>query len=299
MVGAKDLWEDISAIGAAVKQGDTTAVGVGLGKLMTDWSTVVGDCIDPTHTEACTFLNGFLKIAQRVALDAKPCETALASTVEQLRSGAGLFKTHKYKEAVQAFAGGLDGLSQALVHDACGLQSLGEVIGQVVPKLQAAVVKVETSGAVSIVVGSADVYDDLYQATMAIQNGDAAAFGEEIGTLLNRLKASGCSTKACVVVQGVMAAVQLEAADFAPCAAELDKVWNTVTTAARQLETGTAQGVANGLGQLGTFLTEATEAIGDCGIPDLGHSLADTATKLGAITTVCFSSCPGINPHSI
>lgn len=285
VVGAKDLWEDISAIGAAVRQDDTTAVGVGLGKLMTDWSTVVGGCIDPTHTEACSFLDGFLQIVQRVALNAKPCETALAAPLHELLNATGLFQSQDYKAAVKQFAAGLDGLSQALIADACGLESLGEVVRKAVPKLQGAIVQIGSSGSISILVGSVDVYHDLYASSEAISHGDAAGFGQEVGALLNKLRTSGCSTQACVVLQGLMAAVQLEAHDFSACSSQLDASWDTVETAARNLESGTPKGIATGLGLLGTFLTEATEAVGDCGIPDLGHLLADTATKLGASTS--------------
>jgi len=37
--------------------------------------------------------------------------------------------------------------------------------------------------------------------------------------------------------------------------------------------------------EIGTFLRSAAEAVGNCGVADLGHILQDTATKLGANTT--------------
>ena len=40
-----------------------------------------------------------------------------------------------------------------------------------------------------------------------------------------------------------------------------------------------------GLAQVGTFLTQAAEAVGNCGVQDVGHILSNTAAQLGANTT--------------
>ena len=285
VVGAKDLWNDMAAIGTAVSQNDTTAVGIRIGKLMASWSTIVGGCIDPTHTAACTFLDGFLKLTQQLALNAKPCGSALQASLNALVNATSLFHSKRYQPAVLEFAAGLDGVSKAISEDSCGLKSLGKVIGEVVPKFQAAIVKVESSASIKILVGSADVYDELYRATMAIQQGDASSFGEEMGALFNKLRSSGCETKSCVLMQGILAALQVEAKDFVACSKDLDAAWGSIPTAISQFETGTAKGVVDGLTDIARFVTEAAEAVGNCGVPDLGNILSDTASKLGSNAT--------------
>lgn len=102
-----------------------------------------------------------------------------------------------------------------------------------------------------------------------------------MGSLLNKLKTSGCETKACVILEGLLAALQLEGADFTACAADLDNAWQTIPTAMRLFEAGGAENIKKGMAQIGGFLTQSAEAVGNCGISDLGDILEDTATKLG------------------
>jgi len=282
LVGASDLWHDMASIGKAVESEDTDAVGVGLGKMLTDWRTLIGEC----HSTQCMFLDGFLKLAQAVAKDAAPCEAALVTPLKSLMNGTELFRAKEYEASVKEFAAGLDGVSLAIGKDSCGLTTLSKVISQVVPRLRSAIVNVESSKTVSILVGSAEIYDELYRATKAIANGDAAEFGQEIGFLLNKLKSSGCETKACIVLDGVMAALQLEAQDFTACAADLDAAWKSIPDAVDEFETGSMNGVYKGLNKVGDFLVDAAESVGNCGIPDLGNILEGTASKLFKNTSV-------------
>lgn len=107
-----------------------------------------------------------------------------------------------------------------------------------------------------------------------------------MGSLTNLLKTTGCATKGCIILQGVLAALQVEAQDFTVCAPEIDAAWNSIPTAVRQFETHTATGVEKGLASLGTFITKAAGAIAKCGVSDVGTILENTARKLGGNTTV-------------
>ena len=69
------------------------------------------------------------------------------------------------------------------------------VLQQVAPKLAQAIVKIESSHATKIMVGSADVYDNLFKAVEDLEKGDVAGFGMQMGGLLQKLKASNCETK--------------------------------------------------------------------------------------------------------
>jgi hypothetical protein len=140
-----------------------------------------------------------------------------------------------YAAAVADVAGALDAFSQGVVSDVCGVKPVADLVAQLVPSLRAAIVKVETSGAVHIIVGAADVYIPLYDAAQAIQvsssaciaihshhasdpphtrfvpqRGDFAGLGMALGQLLQMLRSSGCQTPACLVLQGLLASAQIE-----------------------------------------------------------------------------------------
>merc|ERR1719181_304325 len=106
-----------------------------------------------------------------------------------LHTSSASFEEKNYSAAVTQFASGLDIFAKAIGTDACGLKHVADVITSSVPKLQQAIVKIEASGAVSIAVGSAEVYDTLYQATTDLSEGDSQGFGMQIGILLTRLRA--------------------------------------------------------------------------------------------------------------
>lgn len=188
IVGASDLWDDVTAVEKAVTAGDASAAGDAIGKLMSDWTTVVGGC-KASSTE-CNFLSGFLKIAQAVAKEVEPCEvqrqltylflrvvccrcrdahllwclfqTALIPPIKKLMNATSLFKAQDWKAAVSQFASGLDDVAVAIGSDSCGLKTVASVLEQVAPKLANATIK---EVPMQIIVGSADVYDELYQVT--------------------------------------------------------------------------------------------------------------------------------------
>jgi hypothetical protein len=152
----------------------------------------------------------------------------------------------------------------------------------VVPKLANAIVKVENSTAVKILVETTDIYDEIYKAVTDLQKGDVDGFGMEIGLLLAKLRASGCTTPVCTILEGIMASVQLEAKDYQACSADLDKAWGDVTQALAQFKT---KQWVNGLKDLSSALATMADGVTACGIPDLAKILEDTATKLGANQT--------------
>ena len=67
-----------------------------------------------------------------------------------------------------------------------------------------AIVNAENSSAVHIIVGSADVYDPLYHASLDVKSGNLADLGVQIGRLLAMLRASSCATAACDVLEGLL-----------------------------------------------------------------------------------------------
>jgi len=277
IVDASDLWNDISALGQAVIKKDTTAVGSAIGQLLTDWTTITGGC--GANSTTCNVLNGLLKVIQVVATEAAPCEAALGPAVTNLTAAAHLFSTHQYEQAVADFAAGLDSFAEAISADSCGLKNVATVISQVAPKLAKAIVKAVPNGTVTIIVGSADVYDELYKAAKDIADGNPTDFGVQMGLLLSKLRTSGCSTQACTVMEGLLQSLQLEASDYEACTKDIDAAWGDVPTALAAFE---QHKWTDGLSDLGQFLTNMASSVRSCDIPGLSKILEDTATKLGA-----------------
>jgi len=192
LVDASDLKPNIQELAEAIEARDSTHVSVAIGKLMSDWSSVSGGCTE----SACHMLDGLLKMSQLVLDDVKPCQAALGPAMKELNFAVAIFENGDYASAVPLFATALDSLSAAISTDTCGLKKLADAISKVSPALSGAIVTVEEGEPVKIIVGSADLYQELFLAVGSLQAGRYTDFGMEMGSLLRQLRASKCSTKA-------------------------------------------------------------------------------------------------------
>jgi len=269
LVGAADLEKDLQALGTAIRSGDPTSIGNSLGDLLDQWTAVTGGCSSKT----CSFVDGILRIVQTVATDYAACDAAIEPAYVQFQAGVAAMHGKNVSGAVQDFASGLDILAKALTDDSCGLTKLADVLSKVAPKLAAAVVKDD-----AVIVGYANVYDELFAAAVAVEDGDAVAFGMAVGRMLQSLRASNCKTKFCVVLQGILGTLQLEAGDFAQCASDADAAWNSVEAAVSAFERKSWESGAN---DLASAISRTAKAVDDCGVQQLAKILEDTATKLG------------------
>jgi len=278
IVGASDLWKDIEAVGAAVDNKDPTAVGNAIGQLLQAWTTVTGGCA--ANSTTCQFIDGLLKMVQVIASDVAPCEVALSPALANLTRGFQLFKQKQFPLAIAEMAAGLDDIAVAISADSCGLSRVGQALSQVAPKLAAAIVQAEGSS-VKIIVGAADVYDDLYRAAIALEAGDMQGFGVDMGMLLSTLRSSACNSTACILLEGVLQALQLEAADWTACSHDVDAAGSDFALAVQQLE---AKNWSAGVADLGKSITALSTGVTGCGLTQLAKVLEDTASKLGAPT---------------
>jgi len=131
---------------------------------------------------------------------------------------------------------------------------------------------------VSIVVGSAEVFDEIYHALADVAAGNLADLGVRLGMLLAQLRASGCETPACIVLDGLLSALRIEAHDYTPCVADLDAAWPQFEAAITEIEGGHLQQAALATGTALVTLAHATSA---CGVEDLFEVLNTTASRLG------------------
>jgi hypothetical protein len=278
LVGASDLWQDIEALAKAVLAKDTTAIGQSLSTLLDAWSSITGGCEAMGNSTACRFMDGLLHILSVTEEQIAPCEAALHGPILNLTAGAASFRKKDYKLATQEIMFGLGGISEAITADSCGLHAIGASIIKNLPSLANAVVKVESSDAVQILVGSADIYEDLFNAVQDLDRGDWTGFGMQMGKLLAKLQTSGCTTRACTVLQGILASLQLEADDFEACTKDVDNAWGDLSKGYSDL---LDHKYVDGVSELGDFLVALSHGVSGCGIPDLGKILEQMASQMG------------------
>jgi len=271
IVGAADLEKDLQTLATAIVSGDSSSIGNALGNILDQWTTITGGCA--SGAKACNFIDGILRIVQTVAIDYAPCEAAIEPAYLQFQDGVAKMHSQNVTGAVADFAGGLDTLAKALDNDSCGLKNLAAVLSKIAPKLANAIIKDNT-----VIVEYADVYDELFAAAVAVEDGDVVAFGMAVGRMLQSLRASSCKTKFCVVLQGILGTLQLESADFAQCSSDADDAWTDLQGAVTHFEDKLYE---SGVDLLASAVSSAAKAINDCGVSDLAKILEDTATKLG------------------
>jgi len=277
IVGAADLWKDLEAVQTAVESKDANSVGDTLNKLLDDWTSIEGGC--QSGQTVCRVVDGLLRVIASASKEVAPCEEALSPAVSDFMQGVQLFKAKDFKGAIGKFSTGLDVMAKATMSDACGLKHIADAIGNLSPKLAAAIVKVESSSEVKIIIGSANVYDVLYTLVGDFEKKDYTGVGMQLGLLLTKLRASGCQTEMCIVVQGLLASLQVGFADLEACSSDLDKTWGKMQTLVGSLQRNQWDQALLTLGDVVKDLGDDIEA---CGVKSIGSILQDTATKLHA-----------------
>ena len=276
VIDTSHIWDDLRAIATAVSNKDASATATALVKLESDWNTIA--CSSDSSGEACKLIDGLLKILGLVANDfSNDCAKDLTTAMSDLRSGFQMFSSKNYTSGIKEIAAGMDSLAQAVSTDACNLKGVGSILDMVAPKLEKAIVN-ETAGVVKIIVGSADVYEDLYNAAKDLENGDIVGFGEQMGNLLSVLRASDCKTKACVILEGLLQALQLEASDYSKCVPKIDESFADFEKAVAALE---QKQWVSGLKSFGSALKDIADAVSDCGVQDLAKIIENAATQMG------------------
>ena len=124
------------------------------------------------------------------------------------------------------------------------------------------------------------MYDELYQAAEALANHDPSAFGMQIGRLLQSLRASGCKTKACVIIQGLLGVLQIESADFAACSSDADNAFVQIEDAASAIS---QKNYLAGAHDLANSVAYFAKAVSSCGVSDVAKTLEDAATSLATL----------------
>jgi len=275
IVGASDLWRAMMKVASAVRTEQPEGIGKSLGALLDKWSAVTGGC--GADAKVCGFLDGLLRVISVTANNEVACKAVLAPAISAFEAGSTDMHDKNYSAAVEQFAAGLDITATAVKSDACGLKHVADALGNLAPILKKAQVSVNASGFPTIAVGSADVYLELRAVATDVRAGDYAGAGIQMGALLAHLRASQCSTKVCIVLEGMLASLQVGLTNLDACSSDLDDAWWSLNGFIITLQ---QKQWKEALSKLGDFFGDLGTAANKCGVPQLGRILQDGATKM-------------------
>jgi hypothetical protein len=270
-IDATDCASHLSQLAVDITKGDSTAIGNDLGNLINDWSAIAGSCT----SDACKWVDGILKIMQVVAQDISgTCESNIALTLNEVKFAISLYNQKNYTGFVKQLATAVDTVAVAFGQDSCQLQRVADVLQPLSAKIAAAIVKDD-----QIIIGYANIYDDVFQAAKDLANGDLSGFGMEVGKLLQVVRTSNCKTKACTILEGLLESAQLASADFDKCLTAVDQTGTDFDAAVKKLEN---KQWVDGLKEIGSGIHDLAGDVSSCDVAKLGSILEDMATKLGA-----------------
>eukprot|EP00762_Andalucia_godoyi_P003186 ANDGO_01102.mRNA.1 hypothetical protein len=272
LVNGVNIADDLSQIAKDFSQKNYGQMGTDLGALVLDISQST-----PCANGACDLLTGMLKIAGVLVNDLGACKDNLGKAWSTIQSGVAAFENKQYETAVSDLASGLDQI--AVAAGPCNIEGLATLIEDEAKTL--GVANVQWIGqSVSIVVGSLDIYSDLYSAVEDWNSGNFNGFGADIAALLGTLETSACvaTDPACILLDGFLQTLKVVAQDMAgTCRADLSQAVASAKTAAANWE---AKKYADAVTSMAVALDDIALGLGQCNLPQLADIVAKQAQKL-------------------
>jgi hypothetical protein len=276
LVGASDLWKDLQRLQGAVESGNSTEVGEKLGTLVEAWTAIDGGCERDLHV--CEVIDGLLKVVGATASKVTYCVSALRPVVEDMQEAGKLFKSKNYTNATAKFAAAFIALANATQNNACGLKYIARAIGGTIGiKLSSAVVQASSINVTQIMVGSADVFNEVKSLSEDLVQHNFAGAGVQMGVLLAKLHTSNCKTNMCAVVSGLLSALEVGLTDLDACASDLDVTWTKMEAFSTSLQN---RQWGQSLLDLGDVFHDLATDIRACGVGEL-EVLENVSTALG------------------
>jgi hypothetical protein len=106
----------------------------------------------------------------------------------------------------------------------CGLAQEAQILGNVAQELGFNTISKDISGAVTIIVSGADIYDNLFQAGGFLEakdfNGAGGAIGRIVQDIMKWHIANGCESPLCFILEGMTKAFGILETDFKTCEAD-------------------------------------------------------------------------------
>ncbi|KAG9394542.1 hypothetical protein J8273_4216 [Carpediemonas membranifera] len=223
---------------------------------------------------ACQTAAGVLRVLDFVAKDLTPCVGDIEKAGTQLHNAAALWDRSQYQEAVSAFGTGLRTLGNA-AHD-CGFIDLSKLIVTEAQQIFGADISV-LSRDVKVVVDDVDIADHIYDAVKALDGHDYVKFGTLCGTIVAELRASSCTSEACIVIEGILEGANIFFPDLSKCSKDLEDGYDDIKTG---FTTITGGHITTGIQDVATGLDKLGAAVQDCELPELAQLIQTEASHL-------------------
>ncbi|KAG9395425.1 hypothetical protein J8273_2992 [Carpediemonas membranifera] len=240
-----------------------------------DVSTLVGyllPLIKCTSTD-CQLAAGLLRVLDVIAKDFSPCVADIEKAGTQLRNAATQWDRSQYQEAVSTFATGLRILGGAASD--CGLVDLSSLITTEAQQLFGADIKLGST--VKVLVNDVDIADHIYDAVKALEAHDYVKFGTLCGTIVAEIRASSCTSEACIVIEGILDGANIFFPDLSKCSKDLEDGYDDIKTG---FATITGGHIATGIQDVATGLDKLGDAVQDCELPELAQLIQTEASHL-------------------
>eukprot|EP01028_Stygiella_incarcerata_P012108 TRINITY_DN7281_c0_g1_i1.p1 TRINITY_DN7281_c0_g1~~TRINITY_DN7281_c0_g1_i1.p1 ORF type:complete len:881 (-),score=238.83 TRINITY_DN7281_c0_g1_i1:139-2781(-) len=268
IVEGADLYHDIYNCVQDILKKDYRSLGTDLGSLIADIEAV--GCT----SKACQFVDNLLKGLKILVGDLGTCKSGLENAFLDIEASIEAFDDQDYKGFLSNFSSGLDLLAEGV--QTCQLPALATLLQAEARVLGLGEIKY-LDKTVQIIVNGADIYNDVFSAVKDFKNDNYAAFGRDIADLLTHLQTLSCSSPICVIIDGILEALQYVSQDFGACKGDMDDAYSQLENAISYFE---SEQYEECLSALGDALEGLAEAISSCDVQDLGKVLQDLATQL-------------------
>jgi hypothetical protein len=128
-------------------------------------------------------------------------------------------KSGNILDGLKAFSRALDEVSRAI--RPCDLEKEAGILATISQELGFNSIGKDLNGAMTIIVSGAEVYDDVYQAGVAMGNKQYQRAGESLGLAISEIlkwhAKNGCEDPMCYILEGMSKALNILENDFASC----------------------------------------------------------------------------------
>lgn len=273
LINGAEVYDDVDQVIADVATGKFGNAGAALGDLLLK---VRG--LSCTST-VCSLLDGLLQQLSIVAQDWGQCSADVSAAEAQFSAAFDQMRSGDFESAVGSFADALDQLSEAITD--CDVKDLATILSNEAQLLHIGHVQV-IDDAVFILSLGANLYEDMYDASVKAEGGDWRSAGIDLGKFIVKLASihsqTGCSFPLCLVVSGVMQVLEVETS-LAQCESDFGSAFSEFESAVSNWDDGSRKialhDIADGVDALAS-------SVADCHVEQVAEIIEQLAQQLGA-----------------
>jgi len=267
-VGSVDVSEELFAFAASLIDGDHTAAGLNLVRLLS--ALRASQC----ESQACLVVENMMPFLAFGFVDLSSCRDGLDESWGALMNTFRALKTMQWHHAM-TYLGEAFGQFARGVYGCAPVGSILEGIADLLGGHGTATVIGE---GLQMLVGGADVSLDFAQLVTDMDDEDWDAVGKDLGGLSVRLSDTECESFVCELVEGLLAETGQVLVDLAPCKAELREVEESFTAGAALWSEGKS---LNAVSFLSSGLSHVAKSVGECNLETHMDFIVQEANLLG------------------